>query len=195
MKVALIVQSGAAPARLRLRLPTVMGRSANADVKIKHHHVSRRHCELVEDRGLLRVRDLDSVNGTLVNGQPIKQDAVLNPGDTLTLGSVSFRVEFEPLSIDRHLESESPDDLGPPAGFDASAFALVSYQESADGSFVGLHFGSTAPEPVDEEVDLNLPLSATNEVSRVDLWLDHPTEAPLEEDRGLDQFLRGLGGE
>ena len=60
--------------------------------------VSRRHCEFTASGGRLFVQDLGSTNGTFVNrsfrlvpGQPVE----LNPGDRITLGSLSdsFRVE------------------------------------------------------------------------------------------------------
>jgi pSer/pThr/pTyr-binding forkhead associated (FHA) protein len=54
--------------------------------------VSRRHAAFVPSQGGVQVQDLGSTNGTFVNGQRV-QGAVLRPGDTVTIGSNSFRLE------------------------------------------------------------------------------------------------------
>ena len=40
--------------------------------------------------------DLDSVNGTAVNGRQIERPTVLSHGDVVALGRTSLRVELEP---------------------------------------------------------------------------------------------------
>ena len=73
---------------------TVVGRQQECDLCIPLMVVSRKHCEINQDGGILRVRDLGSRNGTLVNGKKIA-DAVLNPGDTLHIGPVSFAIQLD----------------------------------------------------------------------------------------------------
>jgi hypothetical protein len=54
-----------------------------------HSVVSRLHCEFVEERGIYRVRDLGSTQGTFVNGMRIPQGGdgqILLEGDRLELG-------------------------------------------------------------------------------------------------------------
>ena len=75
------------------RLPAVLGRNPDADVRLDDHWVSRVHCELSEISSILVVRDLDSRNGTLVNGQYIRE-AHLMPGNRLTVGLTSFQVRY-----------------------------------------------------------------------------------------------------
>lgn len=53
---------------------------------------SRRHAAFTAGSGGVQVQDLGSTNGTLVNGQRT-QSAVLRPGDTVTIGNNSFRLE------------------------------------------------------------------------------------------------------
>jgi len=63
----------------------VVGRGEQCDVVIDNVNVSRKHCLLeVFDQGV-KVKDLDSRNGTFVNGTQI-QDGSLKPGDKLSLG-------------------------------------------------------------------------------------------------------------
>lgn len=76
------------------RLPVLLGRSAEAGIRILDSSVSRRHCEFSEKEGRLFVRDLGSKNGFRVNGR----DAVecwLMPGDTLSLGTTTYVVKYE----------------------------------------------------------------------------------------------------
>ncbi len=85
-----------------IRLPAVIGRSRDADLTIVHPMISRRHCQLFESEGLVKVRDLGSLNGTYLNGEQI-QEAFLPPGCVLTIGPLVFRVEYEvsPAAISR----------------------------------------------------------------------------------------------
>lgn len=70
----------------------VIGRSPqDTAFVVNHPSVSRRHCRLVVENGELRAQDLQSTNGTAVNGRAI-DIAPLNPGDTLTLGEVQLKV-------------------------------------------------------------------------------------------------------
>ena len=57
--------------------------------------VSRRHWEVVDEEGVLVVRDLGSKYGTFVNGRPISQAALL-PGDMLSVGLSNFVAGYEP---------------------------------------------------------------------------------------------------
>lgn len=89
-----ILESSDPPLVLRLPPSTVktMGRTARADFIVDAPLVSRVHCRLTSDASdQLVVEDLESTNGTLVNGTRIDR-AVLRTGDVLTLGRVEFTV-------------------------------------------------------------------------------------------------------
>jgi pSer/pThr/pTyr-binding forkhead associated (FHA) protein len=72
---------------------TTVGRQEGCQLRISSSQVSRKHCQLFEQKGLLYVKDLGSSNGTYVNGQKVVEARALVPGDELTIGSVKFRVE------------------------------------------------------------------------------------------------------
>ena len=76
--------------KLRVKKVTnVVGRDGTCDVYVESKQVSRRHCLLqVTERGLL-VKDLESTNGTFVNGIPMT-DGYINVGDRLGLGTYSL---------------------------------------------------------------------------------------------------------
>jgi hypothetical protein len=81
--------------RLRVRkVSNVVGREASCDLYIESFQVSRRHCLLqITDRGLL-VKDLESTNGTFVNGIPLT-DGYINDGDRLGLGTYVMTLRRE----------------------------------------------------------------------------------------------------
>jgi len=70
----------------------LIGRHQGCDIVLGHASVSRRHARLTFRDGNWVLRDLDSTNGTLVNGQPVVR-CVLLPGDVLTLGDESVLVD------------------------------------------------------------------------------------------------------
>ena len=71
--------------------PASIGRGSEADLTINDSWASRRHCLLTSEHGTLMVRDLDSRNGTRVNGVLIDQSP-LHSGDELTVGISTFLV-------------------------------------------------------------------------------------------------------
>jgi hypothetical protein len=70
----------------------VVGRSSDCDVVLPSDDtLSRRHAEIAVRAGVCLVRDLDSCNGTLVNGRSVRR-ARLRCGDVLVLGETELRV-------------------------------------------------------------------------------------------------------
>jgi predicted component of type VI protein secretion system len=74
--------------------PTKIGRSRDADLTIPHPMISREHCELFEADGLLMVRDLGSLNGTMMGGRRIRE-APLPPLAEFSVGPLTFRAEYQ----------------------------------------------------------------------------------------------------
>ena len=67
-----------------------IGRATGADFIVDAPLVSRVHCRLTAlPNGELEVRDLNSTNGTFVNGDRI-ENAMLSPGDRLQVGRVEL---------------------------------------------------------------------------------------------------------
>jgi Protein of unknown function (DUF3662)/FHA domain len=65
-----------------------LGRGSDTDIRIEDPGASRNHCEIVLGQPVL-LRDLNSTNGTLVNGQRVAQ-AELVDGTTITIGTTSL---------------------------------------------------------------------------------------------------------
>jgi two-component system response regulator GlrR len=70
----------------------VIGSHRSADLRLADRAVSRFHCELTMDEGRVLLRDLESRNGTRVDGVEVRV-APLRPGALLTLGDDSVRYE------------------------------------------------------------------------------------------------------
>lgn len=95
MKAKLLVTKGDTHVReVRLKPTTTIGRGRDCDLCIHSSLVSRDHCVISEHQGALRVKDLGSTNGTFVNGEAVTEK-VLRPGDSLTIGPLSFKVQYD----------------------------------------------------------------------------------------------------
>jgi adenylate cyclase len=70
----------------------VVGRAPTSDFPIIDPTISRRHAQILRQDDRILVRDLNSSNGTYINGERI-DSAELKPGDTVTFGKVKFRLE------------------------------------------------------------------------------------------------------
>jgi pSer/pThr/pTyr-binding forkhead associated (FHA) protein len=68
-----------------------VGRATRADFVVDAALVSRLHCRLEADEERLNVVDLDSTNGTWVNGKRIER-ASLEDGDRLRVGRVELTI-------------------------------------------------------------------------------------------------------
>lgn len=67
--------------------PVEIGREAGVDVVLASDSlVSRRHARLTPTSSGVIVEDLDSSNGTFINGHQVHFPAVLTPGNELTIG-------------------------------------------------------------------------------------------------------------
>lgn len=78
-----------------------IGRQDDCQLRIPSAQISRHHCEIVNGGAGVRIRDLGSSNGTFVNGQRV-EDAELNAGDVIAVGSMLFvvRLDGQPATID-----------------------------------------------------------------------------------------------
>jgi putative serine protease PepD len=75
--------------------PFVLGRVRGCDLVVRDERASRRHAELrPEPDGRLRLRDLDSANGTYVDGRRV-EEAVLAGGEQIRIAGVDIGVEVQ----------------------------------------------------------------------------------------------------
>jgi len=76
----------------------LIGRRESADVVLRFPNVSGHHCELsiVEGRWLLR--DLQSSNGTKVNGVRVSEQR-LEPGDKISIAKHEYEIAYDPVRL------------------------------------------------------------------------------------------------
>ncbi|MBD5486335.1 MAG: FHA domain-containing protein [Lachnospiraceae bacterium] len=74
---------------------TIGRKAAEADIVIDYEQsVSARHCRISERDGKFYVEDLNSSNGTLVNGIPLTEEMELYSESTLALGRLELKVQI-----------------------------------------------------------------------------------------------------
>lgn len=111
--------------------PQLIGRSSEA-LPISDQSVSRRHAELTPDGGRWWVRDLDSANGTMVNGGTIDGRVELRHGDQIRCGSTVLRFSTEP-----DVPEESPIRMLGPEEMDDAVASRVGPEEPPLGPLGG----------------------------------------------------------
>jgi two-component system cell cycle response regulator len=67
----------------------VLGRGQNASLRLNDDGVSRRHARIFRSGDKILIEDLNSSNGTLVNGESVTQ-RILEDGDKVRLGSITI---------------------------------------------------------------------------------------------------------
>jgi general secretion pathway protein E len=155
--------------------PLTIGRSKDNKLPVNDEAASRYHC-VVESDGLggFRIRDLGSRNGTRHNNNKlIGQDAPLQPGDTIRIGTHTFSVEVEKTADDvrreaRAVKREAPGDDGawigelrallsslPPKGEPEDALVMLDAGGEATAALQG-----TTPGPICMALMLQLAAKA-----------------------------------
>jgi len=74
----------------------LIGREQDCQLRPNSEMVSRHHCVFSVDEYSVRLRDLGSTNGTLVNGERIRKDVVLVAGDKVIIGNLEFELVIRP---------------------------------------------------------------------------------------------------
>lgn len=69
----------------------VIGRRSSNGLALPDAEVSRHHAEIVPDTAGFSMRDLDSMNGTIVNGRRIDRPHLLRDGDLIEIGHTRLR--------------------------------------------------------------------------------------------------------
>lgn len=70
-----------------------IGRSKDSDVQIDDRYASGLHARVFSREGHFFVEDMNSTNGTLLNGAELRGEAELIDGDTIQIGDTEFRLE------------------------------------------------------------------------------------------------------
>jgi predicted component of type VI protein secretion system len=181
MEVRLIVDVGGRSGHtFRMRAQEmIVGRKKGCGLRIPSAAVSREHCRLQYSEGILTVEDLGSINGTVLNGEPVAQRSTVHPGDHLTVGPVTFSVEYEMDAATLKRLARQEAGRANPAPFDFRDEELPVLEESVD-----------ALPPLDDTDDFALPVLEEEPLVELELANDVPLELPA--DGQLRDFLEQL---
>lgn len=135
---ALVAYAGAALGRV-FPLPageSLLGRSADCAVALVDGEVSRHHARLRVAGERIEVEDLDSTNGTLLNGEPLREPTIMSPGDRLSLGGHVLKlVSLDPLERAFHATLLDLSTKDPLTGLANRGSALAEFQNRFGLSF------------------------------------------------------------
>jgi adenylate cyclase len=81
-----------------LKKTLLVGRRESCDIVLRFANVSAHHCQLVCEGGYWFVKDLNSKNGTKVNGLRVA-DKRLSPGDVLGIAKHKYEVIYSPIDL------------------------------------------------------------------------------------------------
>ena len=123
MKIRLEISHGQASVRnIALGPDSTIGRSSSCSLRIAANVVSRRHCRIHVAGSDVFLRDLNSSNGTFIDGQriPPDQDVSLPAGCELSIGGIVFTVQYDPPTpvVQSHESTIEIQNLGDTASHD-----------------------------------------------------------------------------
>jgi pSer/pThr/pTyr-binding forkhead associated (FHA) protein len=74
----------------------LIGRSQSCHLCAGSSAVSRQHCKITRSDSRVTIKDLDSRNGTYVNGEKVTEEIELATGDEITVGPLKFLITITP---------------------------------------------------------------------------------------------------
>lgn len=98
MSAYLVVREGTHFQEVHRLIPgkaMTIGRAPSNSIVVHDDICSRHHCEVTERNGEWFVRDLQSRNGTTLNGEPLEGEAPLGPGQSIKIGPCELVFTFD----------------------------------------------------------------------------------------------------
>ena len=93
MQVGLEIYERGAQRSVQARAPFEIGRSKQSGISLHDSEVSRRHARLAAHDGTLFVEDLESRNGTFLNGRRVTESIEVREGDAIDVGTTRVVVK------------------------------------------------------------------------------------------------------
>ncbi len=129
----------------------LIGREQDCQLRPNSEMVSRHHCVFSVDDFSVRLRDLGSTNGTLVNGERIRKETVLAEGDRILIGNLDFLLVIRAGVVVP--ESDS-------AVLPTAIVSAIDTQVTTPGLPVSP--GVASPTTVSSDTTVTLPIAAPN---------------------------------
>jgi predicted component of type VI protein secretion system len=127
MQIRLKVLKGTkAGKEITLPLPEcLIGRGKQCHLRTKNDAISQQHCVIIATPRGVVVRDLQSLNGTFVNGERVTAEVALHGGDQLRIGPLVFEVVIDLPKTERPLPPDLPEVSHGTAGGNANLSTMV----------------------------------------------------------------------
>jgi predicted component of type VI protein secretion system len=169
------------PLRLGTRLPVFIGRHPSCELAIREDDVSRRHAEVRCENGGFVVYDLQSTNGTFVNGCQLDGAHRLCPGDRVEVGASTIIF----CEIDASATPDPHTDDAHTIVYQRPPSAKLSFggelsEIPASAVFQLLEMGSNSG---------HLELNSENGASSVWFQMGRPVHAETEKNAGFDAAI------
>jgi pSer/pThr/pTyr-binding forkhead associated (FHA) protein len=84
---------GARPRTFKLAASMLVGRAPECEIRVTDTYASQQHARLFGRQGGWYVEDLGSTNGTFVNDQRLAAPAMVQPGDTIRVGTTVLELK------------------------------------------------------------------------------------------------------
>jgi pSer/pThr/pTyr-binding forkhead associated (FHA) protein len=167
----------------------LIGRNPDCDIRPNSDLISRQHCEITQVGEEVRLKDMGSSNGTIVNGERISGEVVLNDGDLIQVGPLGFQVMLQSSSVTPAAQpaaasavaAVAPAATGEPTGdHDVSQWLLGDSKSGVPDSGSQVFGGDTQIAPTSALTDTPIPELPTVQMSKESL--EQPTTQSAEPD-------------
>jgi pSer/pThr/pTyr-binding forkhead associated (FHA) protein len=110
----------------------IIGRGSKSDIIVQDNEVSRSHCRFLKVLTDYELHDLDSANGTFVNGQRVNEpwllqdDCIIEIGDSITFHFERGSAPLDPKKVKELSKQAKRDRITQPKSRRFSSAALIS---------------------------------------------------------------------
>lgn len=127
----------------------LVGRESDCHLRPNSDLVSRHHCVFTIDGFSVRLRDLGSTNGTMLNGENLRGEKLLKAGDRVTIGKLELEVVIRQASA-KAAQPASP--VSPSKDVDESLPAMTTAEISAQADETETSYALEAyPAPAENQ--------------------------------------------
>ncbi|MDP6553660.1 MAG: FHA domain-containing protein [Pirellulaceae bacterium] len=110
----------------------LIGRADDCHLRPKSDAISRNHCVILVSDDEAVVRDLNSRNGTLLNGEAVEGDHVLATGDVLKVGKIEFELAVKAKKKKKKKKEKKPQPVEVKADDGSMEFDVSEWLDEAD---------------------------------------------------------------
>lgn len=138
----------------------LIGRDPSCQLRPASQAISKIHCAILINDGVVYIEDFSSTNGTLVNGSPFQGQQAIKSGDKLKAGPLEFRIEIIP-SVSISDATPVPEQLKKPSSSSLPKPKSVTLPAATLNAKEKIVPKPSTKSPSSETVALRFPASET----------------------------------